>query len=183
MKNVLKLIFLGLFAVLALSSCKSYYLNKFCKTFEHIHETSSDSTTEKTTDRETVTKESGEKQSVIITNPCDETGKLKPVKIEKKKGRQNIKVQDQNGALVIECENDSVVSSLREIITDKTREIKELKKTETRTVGNPDPPSRWSKAWDGIKNAFALLGFFVFLWFAIRITARLATFFGFKWQL
>lgn len=102
---------MGLISLLMVSSCKNYYLHKYCKSGTNVK----DSTVIKITIRDSVN--ITQRDSVVITkggsvetdfNPCDSiTGKLKELSMKFKNGGNTTTIKTENGKLVVktDCED------------------------------------------------------------------------------
>lgn len=150
----LLLILFGLMMIVSMVGCKTYFLNKYCKSSFQIKDSISflrkDSTYINIKDS-VIIKEGGS-VNIDLGNPCDSlTGKLKEMNLKFKNGINNTSFNTNSGRLIINSNCESQIEIYRNRLTYLENQLSDSQyqiKQETKVI---ERPLTW---WQELKIGF-----------------------------
>jgi len=182
-KNPIFLILILVLILIQVTSCKNYYLSKYCNKI-----TSKDSIVHDTIikDKIVVLKKDSiiEKKIILpsnteinLKNPCDSLGRLKDGNLYYLTSQfYTLKLKVKNGELILEQKNDSIIS-LISTIKEKSDSIQYLKESfffkyeSNSTIDNTKYLTTWQKI--KVSKMFDIIGIVIFILLIIYKTIKI----------
>lgn len=129
-----KLLFI--ITVISLSSCRSYYLNKYCKP----ETTTQDSTVyvlkikDSTVQKDSVVIIQATQSAIYLPSPCDTNGKLKPGKYTTGQGGNKTELLVSDSGITVQSNCEGQVSHWKEKYKESTDSLSRYRETTSKTV-------------------------------------------------